>query len=64
VQDQLFSSPTGREHIHGNIYVLVRRLKDFGEIVEDARSRAMVPVSSGSATRDVLPPSHILEWDN
>ena len=40
-----------------NIYVLgqkIEGLKTFEEMVEDARSRAMAPVSPHPATRDTL----------
>ena len=59
VQDQLIPTlaPIAEKMGVKSIYVLgqkIKGLKTFEEIVEDARSRAMAPVSPCPATRDTL----------
>ena len=59
MQDQLFPTfiPLAENITMENIYVLGQKIEGFRtleEMVEDARSRAIAPVSPRAATRDTI----------
>ena len=59
VQDQLFSTfvPIAKNMSKEDIYILGQKIegrKTFEEMVEEARTRAVAPVSPRAATKDTL----------